>query len=86
MLTVKEIKDMYRGQYDHVEYYAYESPNATQFFNPYTPVVCDDTTPVIHASIMREREYNSKILQGFGTKFTDFFEKKDKVLVVVIKE
>lgn len=96
--TVKELLNEYENEYNQVDIYAANCQE--QYFKMHTD--CLDslygndtcyTDPrqfedcfAIEWSLMDEEEYNNTVLANTGSRFDDFYEKNDRVLVIVLEE
>lgn len=85
-MELQEMLDRYEGQYVDVEYYQFNSKRHsvhTDFIKNWDCPQRDDKIDFIHSELMDEERYNESILANCSAAFTDFYNKGDKVLVVI---
>ena len=85
-MNIKETKALYNGEFSAVEVYKFNGKRHsihTDFIEEVDG--CNDEAEVQTHQLMDEEEYNSTIFANCSNKFTDIYEKTDKVLVIVIK-
>ena len=89
-MTVKEVKEMYKGQYEEIEVYStwnvgkhypdhFHTDNC-KFTEEFT-----DESKVGLYELMDEEDYNNSILANCSVEFEEIYEKNDKILVIVIE-
>lgn len=86
-MNIKEIKALYNGEFDAVEVYRFTGKRHsvhTDFIEELEDY-SEDAEVQTH-ELMDEDEYNSTIFANCSNRFTNIYEKSDKVLVIVIKE
>ena len=81
MMTIKDIKKMYQGQYSEIEVYSGDSfhTDSCQPVDDYK-----DNFVVKKWQLMDEEDYNSTILANCGIRFEEIHEKIDKILCLLI--
>lgn len=95
-MTIKEIKEMYKGQYDDVEVYEVSSPNSIgeHYPNRFHTDNCNFTEEFTDESevglyeLMDEEQYNHSILANseLTVDFKDLYGNKEvKVLCIMLK-
>lgn len=85
-MNIEETKALYNGEFDAVEVYKFTGKRHsihTDFIEEVEDY-SEDAEVQTH-QLMDEEEYNSTIFANCSIKFTDIYEKTDKVLVIVIK-
>jgi hypothetical protein len=90
-MTINETKNHidYNGKFTAVEVYEFTDKRHsihTDSIRELDPNEYNDNSEVIADSLMDEEEYNNTILANTSTRFTDIYNKDDKVLVIVIKK
>ena len=86
-MNIKETKALYNGEFNAVEVYKFTGKRHsihTDFIEEVDGY--SDDAEVQTSQLMDEEEYNSTIFANCSNRFTDIYEKSDKVLVIVIKE
>lgn len=81
MMTIKDIKKIYQGQYSDIEVYSGDSfhTDSCQPVDDYK-----DNFVVKKWQLMDEEDYNSTILANCGIRFEEIHEKIDKILCLLI--
>lgn len=83
--TVKEVKEMYKNEFDYVEVYKTTCGKADHFHTDNCiEVDYEEDTLVYMWELMDEWEYNHSILANTDFSFDDIFDKNDKILVMMI--
>lgn len=85
-MTIKELKEMYKGEYSRIEVYVDEFQHQAGFHTDRIQECesWEDDAEVLEHELMDEEEYNNSILVNCGERFSDFFEPEEKILVVKV--
>ena len=87
-MTIKEVLEMYKGQYYCVEIYKDKFQHKAGFHTDRIVYVdgASDETEVIEHELMDKSEYENTILANTDVRWDDCYEENDKILVLKIKE
>lgn len=85
-MNIKETKALYNGEFNAVEIYKFTNKRHsihTDFIEEVNDYA--DEMEVLAYQLMDEDEYNSTIFANCSNRFTDIYEKSDKILIIVVR-